>query len=305
MYNFNSNFFKQILIWILRLSAFCVFFGRGWEHLITDAPFRAVLWDPGIMEGFISLLTDLTWHEYTSSSTCNFLIDVSIKLTGLFYLICAAVSLKVQLNHKHLSKTLIAGSCLLIILSLLFYKTKFYKLGQFIEYSCQMLSPLFLYAVLYYQVKFNKFNLVLKATIALTFIGHGLYALGVYITPGVWFDMALGSFNFVGLHPSITQVAQMIFVAGVLDILLAIGIFLPKKWATPFLIWAFIWGLLTALSRVVGFMYFDPTLHTFMQWIPQTILRMPHALIPLAVIVIIYKDAVSFNPKASPILLNL
>jgi len=119
MYKSNSINFKQALIWILRLSAFCVFFGRGWEHLYTDAPFRAILWDASIMEGFITSLTSFTWNEYASSSTCNFIIDASIKSIGLFYLTCAFVSIFIQRQHKKLGKILLAGSFFLIILSLI------------------------------------------------------------------------------------------------------------------------------------------------------------------------------------------
>ena len=102
--------------------------------------------------------------------------------------------------------------------------------------------------------------------------------------------MAMSSFNAIGIYPSVEQIQNMIYIAGVLDMILAVGIFLPKKWSTPFLVWALIWGLLTALSRVVGFTNFDPSLHTLIQWLPQTIMRLPHALIPFAAIVIIFKD---------------
>jgi len=243
------------------------------------------------MEGFITTITGLTWNEYASSNTCNFLIDASIKITGMFYLVCAAISIFIQAKNKQLSKLLIVGAVLLITLSLLFYKTKFHKFGQFIEYSCQ---PLFLYAILLYKVHLPKFSFMLKTAIALTFIGHGLYALGIYITPGVWTDMAMSSFNFIGLHPSVEQIQNMIYVAGVLDMILAVGIFLPNKWSSPFLVWALIWGLLTALSRVVGFMNFDPSLHTLIQWLPQTIMRLPHTLIPLAVLAIVFKDGFTY-----------
>jgi len=286
----QSNFIILFLVWILRLSAFCVFFGRGWEHLITDAPFRAILWDQSIMEGLISVLTGLSWNEYASSETCNFIIDASIKVIGLFYLLCAFASLFICVKHKRLSKLLVLGSLLLIILSGLFYKSKFLQFGQFIEYSCQMFSPLFLYVILFYKVHLPKFNFMLKLAIALTFAGHGLYALGVYPTPGVWIDMSLSTLNFMGLYPSVNQVQHIIYLAGVLDMILALGIFLPNKWSVPFLTWALIWGLLTALSRVIGFMYIDASWHTLVQWLPQTIMRFPHALIPLAVLSFIYKD---------------
>jgi len=291
----HSNFFTLILVCVLRLSAFCVFFGRGWEHLITDAPFRTIFWDQSIMEGLISVLTGLSWHEYAKSETCNFIIDASIKATGLFYLLCAFASLFIRVKHKQLSKLLVAGSLLLIILSGLFYKSKFLQFGQFIEYSCQMFSPLFLYIILFYKVHLPKFSFALKLAIALTFAGHGLYALGVYPTPGIWIDMSLSSLNFVGLYPSVNQVQHIIYLAGILDMILALGIFLPNKWSVPFLTWALIWGLLTALSRVIGFIYIDASWHTLIQWLPQTIMRLPHALIPLAVLIFIYKDFLLAN----------
>jgi len=290
MLNKHSNPYTLILTWVLRLSTFCVFFGRGWEHLITDVPFRAILWDQHSMEGLITTLTGLSWSEYVSSSTCNFIIDASIKITGIFYLICAVTSLFINAKHRQLSKLLVMGCLLLVTLSLLFYKSKFLQFGQFIEYSCQMFSPLFLYMILFDKVHLNKFNIILKLSIALTFAGHGLYALGVYNTPGMWTDMALSSLNFIGLYPSVTQVRDVIYLAGILDMILAVGIFLSNRWSAPFLIWALIWGLLTALSRVIGFMNIDASWHTLIQWLPQTIIRLPHALIPLAALVIIFKD---------------
>lgn len=278
----KSDYFNQTLLWILRLSAFFVFFGRGWEHLFWDAPFRAVLWDQALMEGIVTSLTSMTWKEYATSARVNFIIDSSIKIVGIVYLVCAIISLTIQSYNKKLNIILWIGVFLLIILSFLFYKSKFYKFGQFIEYSCQMFSPVFLLLFLVYKIQANKLNMLLKIAVSLTFIGHGLYALGVYVTPGIWIDMAMSSLNFAGLYPSEKQVENIIYLAGVLDIVLAVGIFLPNKWSIPFIIWAAIWGLLTALSRVIGFINLDMSWHTFFQWLPQTIMRLPHFLIPLA-----------------------
>lgn len=282
----NENSFFKILVWILRLSVFSVFIGRGFDHLFWDAPFRVVLWDQSLMEGFINKVTGMTWHEYATSSTVDFIINLSVKAVGLFFILCSFLALFISIHQKKFGKLLLVGMCFLIILSLLFYKNKFYKFGQFIEYSCQMFSPLFLYILLFYRLNIKQFNLLLKIAIALTFIGHGLYALGIYVTPGVWIDMATSSLDFIGIRASEHAVEQIIFIAGILDMVLAVGIFLPKKWAAPFLIWAAIWGLLTSLSRVIGYMNFDPSWHTFFQWLPKTIMRMPHALIPIAALLI-------------------
>ncbi len=301
----ESHFFKQILLWILRLSAFFVFFGRGWEHLFWDAPFRAVLWDQTLMEGAVTFLTGMTWKEYATSPVVNNIIDGSIKLIGILYLTCSIITITVKPNHKKLGKMLLVGAFFLIILSILFYKNKFYKFGQFIEYSCQMFSPIFLFLFLFYKMQPNRFHFLLKLAVALTFIGHGLYALGMYVTPGVWTDMAMSSLNFIGLYPSEIQTENIIYIAGILDIILAVGIFFPHKWSIPFTTWAVIWGLLTALSRVIAFMNFDPNWHTLFQWLPQTIMRLPHALIPLAALwITCYYAKILFFKSNRKILLN-
>lgn len=272
---------NRLVILILRIATFCVFFGRAWQHLLWDAPYRSLFWDQALMEPIVTSLSNLSWKAYATSPNTDFLIQSLIKFNGLVYLICAIVALVITKNHKKLAKVLWVGTALLVFLSLLYYKAKFYKIGQFIEYSCQMSAPIFLYVTLFYQVQKRKLNFALKVAIALTFIGHGFYAIGWYTRPGHFVDMAMNSLHFIKIPINQDQTIQLLYWAGVLDMVVAIGIFLPKKWALPFLVWAFIWGGLTTFARVVSYMYVDPSFHTFLQWMPQTIMRMPHLLIPL------------------------
>lgn len=234
------------------------------------------------MQYFVLNFTSYTWAEYATSPEVYFHINIFNKATGVFFLFCSVIALFIKSANIKLSKTLILGSILLMVLSAIFYKEKFYKFGQLIEYSCQMFSPLFLYLILFFKTPPKKLNYLLKVAIAFTFLGHGLYALGAYITPGYWTAMAMSSLRFVGLHLSEFTINKIIFYAGVLDIAIVIGIFLPKKYCYPFLIWAAIWGLLTALSRVVGYTNINPTWDTFFQYLPQTIYRLPHFLIPIS-----------------------
>jgi len=242
MLNSKNKSLLNLITWLVRLSAFFVFFGRGFEHFFFDAPYRSVLWDPDIMYSFINNFTNFTWTEYVTSKKVDTGIEILTKITGIFYIICAALALFVKPENIRLGKLLIYGSILLILLSTLFYKEKFYKFGQLVEYSCQMFSPLFLYLILYVNINKNKLAYLLKVAIALTFFGHGLYALNVYIRPGYWTDMASSSLRFVGLYFSEYTINQIIFYAGLLDMAIVIGIFLPKKFSYPFLVWAAIWG---------------------------------------------------------------
>jgi len=249
------------------------------------------------MQYFVLNFTNYTWVEYATSPEVYSYIDSLSKATGIFFIFCSVIALFVKSTNVKVGKILILGSILLMVLSAIFYKEKFYKFGQLIEYSCQMFSPLFLYLILFFKTPHIKLNFLLKVAIALTFLGHGLYALGVYITPGYWTEMAMSSLRFIGLNLSEYAVNQIIFYAGVLDMAIVIGIFLPKKYCYPFLVWAAIWGLLTALSRVIGYTNINPTWDTFFQHLPQTIYRLPHFFIPIAAIAIsfIYQNSTKTN----------
>lgn len=253
------------------------------------------------MYGFITNFTSYSWTEYVTAPEIDTAIRILTKVTGLFYFFCSAVALFIKPKNVSLGKTLILGSILLIILSTLFYKEKFFKFGQLVEYSCQMFSPLFLYLILFYDINKNKLNLLLKIAIAFTFFGHGLYALDVYVRPGYWTDMAMSSLRFIGLYFSEFTVNQIIYYAGLLDMAIVVGIFLPKKYCYPFLIWASIWGLLTALSRVIGYVNIDSTFNTFVQYLPQTIYRLPHFFIPIAAFFIALAYQNSKKPTDSTI----
>jgi len=296
--NFKNTNHLNVIIWLLRLSTFFVFFGRGLEHLFFDAPFRSVLWDPDIMSSFITNFTSYSWTDYVTSPTVDLSIKILTKITGAFYIFCSIATLVLKPKNINIGKLLIVGAVLLTILSTLFYKEKFLKFGQFIEYSCQMFSPLFLYLMLYVNINQKKITLLLKIAIALTFFGHGLYALGVYITPGYWTDMAMSSLRFIGLYFSESEVNKIIYYAGIIDMAIVVGVFLPKKITYPFLIWAAIWGLLTALSRVVGYTNIYPNWSTFTQFLPQTIYRLPHFFIPLAAFLLSFSHRKNTIQKA-------
>jgi hypothetical protein len=85
-----------------------------------------------------------------------------------------------------------------------------------------------------------------------------------------------------------TQATQLLFVVGVFDIIVSLLIFIPK-YAKITLIYVIIWGFLTAIARLVsGFNpdFFWSSLHnnTYL-----TLYRIPHALVPLIIFLILPK----------------
>jgi len=277
----NSNTIKTQLIVVLRISAFVIFIGRAYQHLVWDAPYRAFFWDESILKNLVERMFKVTWNEYATSLSAANAIAVFIKSIGILYLICAVVTLVIKPNMKRIAKVfLFGGSFGLFILALLYCKEKFFHVGQFFEYMIQCITPVLLYMILFTEIDVKKIRLIALIAIALTFSCHGLYAVGYYPRPGNFIDMTL---NIV----PITEPSAHTFlkIAGILDFVVAIAIFIPRI-SYPALVYAFIWGGLTALARLVGHFYIDFLWNSFNQWTWEVLIRLPHALIPLFVMII-------------------
>jgi len=249
----NSNNVKHRLIAILKISAFLIFLGRAYQHLIWDAPYRAFLWDEAILKGIVENIFNTSWNNYVTSPTADSTNAIVIKIIGVFYLLCAIISLKIKPNMK---------------------KTT----GQFFEYSIQFLTPMLLYMAVFTSIEFKKIRLIALVAIALTFSCHGLYAVGYYPRPGTFIDMTL---NILPINEPSAHL--FLKIAGVLDFVVAIAIFIPKI-SYLALIYAFVWGGLTAMARLAGHFYIDFLWNSFNQWTWEVLIRLPHALIPLFVI---------------------
>jgi hypothetical protein len=169
------------------------------------------------------------------------------------------------------------------MLSLLLTKEKFYHIPMFFEHTIQFSTPFLLLSFIKYQ-KTSKLVLHLKIAIALTFTCHGLYAIGIlYPLPGNFVTMCLNI-----LPISETTAIRFLFIAGILDFAVAILLFIPRLWKFA-LLYAILWGFLTALARVVGPFSFDFTWQSLHQNLYQTVYRIPHGLIPLLLYFIMKK----------------
>lgn len=199
---------------------------------------------------------------------------------GIFYSLMAGLTLFVKAEYKRINGLYILASLSLAFLAFLYCKEKFYHVGQFVEYAIQFLLPVLFIYFLQDRITLSKLNLLLKISIALTFSAHGMYAIGIYPQPGNFVDMVINIF-----HVSESAAKAFLKIAGVLDFLLSIAIFLPRisKYA---LIYAVIWGGLTALARVWAHFYWSFPLQSLHQNLFETIYRLPHALIPLAALYI-------------------
>ncbi|HET6243123.1 MAG: hypothetical protein H0V01_09715 [Bacteroidetes bacterium] len=280
----QSSSYQFLLLVILKITCFGVFIGRAWEHLRWDPPFRSFLWDQSLLEPFILKITGLSWMEYATSDKVDSLIQNTVFSIGLFYVLCAIAALVISKKHLLIYRLckyiLILGSLSLIFLAFLYYKERFMEVGQFFEYTSQFSSPLILLLLL---SGFSKKGMVffIKAAIALTFICHGLYAIGFYSIPGEWVDMLI-----VSLNVSEQSAYSILYLAGTLDIVFSVLIFIPGL-VKPSLVYLLLWGLATTASRVYANIYIDSFWLIVEIYLHQVLYRVPHFLLPLSLLFII------------------
>lgn len=269
---------------MLKITTILLLLGRAWQHLVWHTPHSEFFWDETWWGGLVNSF-GLTWNDYANNYMDFIMIENFVSTIGILYIITAIGVVFYKKEHWWTSVLLILSSLNLIFLAFCYMKGKSFAIGQFWEYTIQFMTPILLW--LWVQQKLTNLNwlLLAKVCIAFSFTCHGLYAIGFYPVPG----------NFVDMTISITGLSQAnsyiyLFIAGILDFIIAIGIFAPnQKIVKGLLIYAIFWGLTTSLARIFAYAriayFWDP----FWQWLPHTIYRLPHGLIPLvALLVLIY-----------------
>ena len=264
---------------LLKVSVFLIFLGRAWQHLFWDAPYRTFFWDESFLKPVLENWLGINWTAYVTSPNTDNFIQVFIQCNGFLYLLAAICTLLItKFNKKLFRIPIFIGGISLVILSVLLTKEKFYHTAQFFEHSIQFGLPFVFLYTFRKNYKKSRMFFVLKVLIAVTFFSHGLYAFGAYPVPGKFVDMVI---NIFGCTESFA--ITFLYIAGVLDFILAVLLFIPKvdKYA---LIYAVVWGLLTALARLVANFYWEFPLQSLHQNVYQVIYRLPHGLTPLMVL---------------------
>jgi hypothetical protein len=138
------------------------------------------------------------------------------------------------------------------------------------------------------RISYKQLLFGLKVAIALTFTCHGLYAVGYYPRPGKFIQMTM---TILGTNKE----ASVIFlnIAGILDFVLSVLIFLPRRFALIGLGYAAFWGLATTAARVWANYIPEFWQDSLLTWTHESIMRMPHFMVPLAVMLwMLNKDTV-------------
>lgn len=245
--------------------------GLALARIVGDVPYRGLLWSEDLFKPVLDLF-NISWRAWVNSLQ----VDWMINQAGLAFGILLLSLVPMLKFSRHPQKAAFCIVSLFVLDGFFVMVGKGHFFGYFVEHWLRFFLPLAL--LIRGEDLLKKFFLLL---VGFTFLGHGLFAFGVYPVPGHFIDMLI---SILGVSESGAR--NILFGAGIFDF----GIFLIsifsifsdrafKKLQKVFLL-AFIWGLLTSLARI--FAYVDPsTMRGALSWGIEFLVRVPHFLIPL------------------------
>lgn len=270
--------FDQVFI-LMQIAVVTVFVGRAWQHLYWDAPYRVLLWDEMWMKPLVEGIIGWKWEDYVTSLAVDRGIQRFIQVIGVFYIICALAGIFIRQWKRVAIVILWIGGFSLLFLAILYSKDKFFHLGQFLEYALQWSAPIFLLFMYQQQQVSRPLLFAMKTAIAATFICHGLYAVGYYPRPGDFMQMTMAI-----MKVDETGAAQFLKIAGILDFIGGILLFVPGKIGKLALLYCVAWGFITSIARILAAQVFGTSFENMLlQTVHESLYRFPHFLIPLVV----------------------
>jgi hypothetical protein len=271
---------KPRIVFMLRIAAVAVFLGRAWQQIRWDIPIRSLLWDEKLMRPLVEGSLGISWRAWVTSPEMGQMTAAAVKLGGWFYLVAALAAWYARPGRRALNAIVALGALGLVLLAFFYTKEKFYHLGQFWEYSLQFGTPLLLlwYSATPSLALSRAQWLALRMAIALTFVCHGLYAIGYYPRPGNFTEMVM-----VGFGVDEFAAVQILKGAGVADFFFSALLFIPwrpAQWAG--VAYAIVWGALTTAARIWVYLWIAEPTVVLTQWVHESVYRLPHVLGPLA-----------------------
>jgi hypothetical protein len=277
------------LEWLLRSAVALVLLGRGVQHLFRQAPFEALIWNQELLAGAVQLLLGWDWQRWATSPAVVDLMRAATRLHGVLYLGAGVLALlpasSVRFRRAQ-ALTLYVAATLLACLAALYCLDSKRQVGQALEFSLQCALPALLGLVLQRGGELGaRAQVVLRLAIAGTFAGHGLYAIGFYEVPGDFVTLVM---RCVPVGEALAK--SLLQLVGALDFAIAFGVLAALRLPAldvPVLLYASVWGTLTALARVVAYFRWDMAFERLWQWCFETLLRLPHGLAPLFLLLLV------------------
>ncbi len=273
----------KLLLLLLRLGGFFCFAGWAWVHFYWEGPYGILLWQDSTFA--LAEWFGISWNEFVGSGANDGFIQKWISRMAWLYLACSILTLTARKNSQIQMAALLGGSGLLTILAYAKYVGAHRQIPMFVEHGGQMLIPLILVFALTLGVRHRATLVTSMLAVIMIFAGHGAYALGCFWPiPGNFLGM-----TSIILHVDSGTAGVILRVAGVLDFLVCVGLFIPAlRRASAF--YALVWGFLTAIARPVAGMSTDLNYWGADQYLHEVVLRAPHFMIPLYLLLFWHKS---------------
>lgn len=269
---------------LLRIAAAVTLIARGWLFLRWDCPYRALFWHEEWMTKPVEAMLHLEWVEY--GMTSDPYITFFMQACGAVLMLIGFICLIVRSHNTRMNDLLLLATALLMLFSFSAWLEKDWQLGMLIEHSLQTFCPLFLWLHLRWPLPQRPLLIFIQIATALTFVGHGLYAIGHHPIPAEFVTMSMNVLNM-----SEDSAKYSLLAAGWLDFAVAIGIFLPWYRIRIFCLYYMVsWGFLTAIARMISHYHPAEKFYGFDPWLVETLVRSSHWLIPLVLILINKKE---------------
>lgn len=276
-------------VWLVAISAVASVLFRGVLGLFYPVSLNSLVWDETILTPVANFF-GLNFGDLSSLEVTN-MLSFGGSLYA-FIMVCFGLAIGVKWfsisrdplkePQEYLSTSLRwmlpVSSILVLFVCLLKVVGRGFNPLIAVEWASQIGSCLIFLMCL--RAKSLKKSLRLaELCVALTFIGHGLFALGwPYAVPSHFIDMFVSFFG-----TSEVTARELLLTVGVLDMFVGVALIVGFR-SRLVLSWAIIWGAATALARTaVMVMPNSFELNTY--WIFETLVRLPHFLLPVAVFV--------------------
>jgi hypothetical protein len=284
---------KSAYIHLICLSAIASIFFRGVLGLFYPMSLNSLVWDETLIAPIASFL-GVSFNQVISLPVTEILSYAGSVFACIMVLVGISTGLSIYNNvyrklydcsgpaiippNKNFETLLLVSSALIFFVCVLKVVGRGFNPLILVEWACQIGSCLVLICLIRKQ-SISKSLRLAEICVALTFIGHGLFALGwPYAVPSHFIDMFV---SFVGTTESLSR--QILLVIGLLDVLVGLSLFFKIR-STAILSWAIVWGGVTALARTAT-MVMPNSLENNLYWLTESAVRLPHMLLPLAVLV--------------------
>lgn len=268
--------------------------GRAWTHFTAERPYWSLFWSEELLSTPLGLI-GVPWDRFVGSERVEGALSALTTALAVGFVIASlrvvVAVLEAARGEEPPKKTLGLRASLwgLVALQSLYVGTHWLghslQLPIWLEYSTHIALPWLCLRVGFSTLEARGRRLargpitITRLAITFTFVGHALYALGVYPVPSDFLNMLMSA-----LRCSEESARVLLSAAGALDLLAAAWAWTPRslirlRWAA--LWYMTLWGLLTALARVWGHWDNASPSEVVWQWLPEVILRLPHALVPL------------------------